>query len=64
MNEKKSHRTMKPSSHEGADALSPLRVRLVAYLVMILVAVASIWLIDQRAMQRQGEIQTSHAEAD
>lgn len=54
------------SNPEGYQAveLSPLRVRLVAFVVMIAVAIASIWLIDQRAMQRQAEIEASQTQAE
>lgn len=40
-------------AHEPIQAdvpLSPLRVRLLVYVVLVLVALASIWVIDRRAM--------------
>lgn len=38
-------------AHE-ADHLSPLRVRLIAFAAMVVVALGAIWLIDRRAMMK------------
>jgi len=40
--------------------LDPLPKRLVAFAVMVVIAVASIWLIDRRAMQHQREMRQQH----
>jgi hypothetical protein len=37
-------------------ALAPRRVRAAVYVALVLIALASIWLIDRRAMQRMHEL--------
>lgn len=44
--------------------LSPLRVRLITFAVLALIALASIWLIDRRAMQRQAQLQQERRQAE
>ena len=43
------------STAEQAKPISPLRPRLIVYFVLAVVAIASIWMIDRRAMERMGE---------
>lgn len=40
--------------------LSPMRVRLVVFLALGLIALAAIWLIDERAMIRMHELGTGY----
>ena len=43
------------------DHISPLRVRLVVFAVMGVVALGAIGLIDRRAMERQDELESEYA---
>ncbi len=41
-------------------SLSPLPVRVTAMAVLVLIALAAIWLIDRRAVQRMHELEAEH----
>jgi len=45
---------------DPASQLDPLPKRLAIFAVLVMIAVASIWLIDQRAMQRQREMRQQY----
>lgn len=52
--------TSSDTYHKAAPAghaLSPWPIRLLVYLMLILIALASIWLIDRRAMPRLAQLQ-------
>ncbi len=40
--------------------MSPLPVRLIVFVVLVLIALGAIWLIDRRAMSRQAEFEAQH----
>lgn len=55
---------MPPAPPGRGAPMAPIRTRLIVFTVMLGVAVASIWLIDRRAMLRMHELEAEHEQVE
>ena len=49
------------ADQSNAQAMATLPVRLLLFVILTLIAIGAIWLIDQRAMQPQVELEQDNA---